>query len=209
MARYTPELIASVRHEYENTDKSVRRIATDHAISHRGIYRLRDRGGWLRRNDRVRDLPPAMLALREAAALLAKPASADDDPTPDRLRRSDPPLSGEGERMTTIERIERLVQRELQAEEAVRAQLGPVPRPAADAERCARTLATLTQTLHALARLRSGLPAESGLSDDDMPRDIDEFRRELARRIRVFVESRIAGRLRDGVPAADAADGKP
>jgi hypothetical protein len=115
----------------------------------------------------------------------------------------------EGERIATIERIERLVQRELEAEETVRARLGPLPRPAPDAERCARTLATLTQTLHALARLRSGLLPEAGLSDDDMPRDIDEFRRELARRIRVFVESRTGGRLRDGVPAAGALDGEP
>jgi hypothetical protein len=209
MARYTPELIASVRYDYENTDKSLHRIAVDHEISTRGVHRLRDRGGWGRRSERVRELPPAMRALREATQLLAQPGSADHDPTPDCLRRSDPPLSGEREKMTTIKRIERLVERELEAEEAVRARLGPLPRPPADAERCARTLATLTQTLHALARLRSGLLPDSGLTDDDMPRHIDEFRREFARRIRIFVESRTGGGGRERVPAVDAADGKP
>ncbi len=53
-------------------------------------------------------------------------------------------------------------ERELAAEEAVRAQLGPLARAPADAERCARTLATLTQTLHALARLRSGRAPDTG-----------------------------------------------
>jgi hypothetical protein len=233
VARYTTELIASVRHDYENTDKSLHKIARDHEISTRGVHRLRDRGGWARRSERVRDLPPAMQALREATALLTGTAVGSPPPCGeelgvgvDRARPALPPSptlphkgggSGEpvpaspheGERIATIERIERLVQRELEAEEMSRAQLGPLPRQPADAERCARTLATLTQTLHALARLRSGLFPESGLSDDDMPRDIDEFRRELARRIRVFVQSRTGGRLRDGVPAAGALDGEP
>ena len=100
---------------------------------------------------------------------------------------------------STIERIERLVERELEAEEAARRALGPLPRQHGDAERCARTLATLTQTLHALARLRSGISPDNGLADDDMPRDIDEFRRELARRIRIFVQNRMARRVGDGV----------
>ena len=81
---------------------------------------------------------------------------------------------------------------ELDAEEAVRTQLGRLPRPPADAERVARTLATLAQTLHALQRLRCGAGAQSVANDyDDMPEDIDEFRRNLARRIELFVESRL------------------
>jgi hypothetical protein len=142
MARYSPEFVAAMRHDYEHTDKSLARIAADHGVSERTVNRMRDRERWARRSERVRDVPPATLALREATALLAERAPTGNDPTPDRLRRSDLPLSGEGERMTTIERIERLVERELEAEEAVRAQLGPLPRAPANAERCARTLAT-------------------------------------------------------------------
>src|SRR5262249_50405400 len=89
-----------------------------------------------------------------------------------------------------IERLERLVEAEIAAEEALRAQLGSMPRKPSEAARAARTLATLTQTLHALARLRCGIPADVERDDDDLPADIDEFRRELARRIRVFVQSR-------------------
>jgi hypothetical protein len=111
--------------------------------------------------------------------------------------------------LPAIERIERLVERELDAEEAARTTLGLLPRAPADAERCARTLATLTQTLHALARLRGGLAPDQGLPDDDMPRDIDEFRRELARRICAFVESRTGGGLHGSVRPADAAGGEP
>jgi hypothetical protein len=254
MARYSPELIAAMRHDYEDTDKSLARIAADHGVSERTVNRMRDREGWVRRSERVRHLPPAMQALREATKLLAaraqgREAGAAAAPPPERgrstrkarrvrvdLRSNDtrpppPPtprkgggarglfgagacdgsmLAEEGEPppasgLTTIERIERLVERELAAEEAVRAQLGPLPRHPADAERCARTLATLTQTLHALARLRSGLAPDSELSNDDMPRDIDEFRRELARRIRAFVQSRTGGGLCEGVPACDDA----
>ena len=59
-----------------------------------------------------------------------------------------------------------------------------------DAERMARTLSTLTQTLQTLQRLNAGEMARNADDDDDMPRDIDEFRHELARRIDAFVASR-------------------
>src|SRR5207249_1658860 len=94
---------------------------------------------------------------------------------------------------SAIERIERLVRQELAAEEATRGQLGSLARGPIEAERCARTLAILTRTLHAVARLRTNHSPEPGSNDDDMPADIDEFRREFARRIRVFVQSRTGG----------------
>jgi hypothetical protein len=201
MARYTPELIAHVRHRYEDTDDTLAAIAADCGISERGIHRLRDREGWPRRSDRpARDLPPAMRALDEATALLAARATAPPAERPGPLHSFDTgraasaePVDGRSNEDTSaIARIERLVEKELAAEETVRAGLGPLPRPPADAERAARTLATLTQTLHALQRLRSGLAPDTGSNDDDdMPRDIDEFRRDLARRIDAFVESRI------------------
>ena len=234
MARYTPELTASVGHDYQNTDKSVPRIAADHGISARGVHRMRDREGWARRSERVRKLPPAMRALQEATTLLAGRAavpargeSGDDGASNSGSSAATPPtpnpsppfatLTGGGEPApgpSDIERIERLVQRELAAEEAARANLGRMPRVPADAERCARTLATLTQTLNALARLRAGLEPDRGLpdrglADDDMPRDIDEFRHELARRIRAFVQSRTGGELCAGVRPADAGGGEP
>lgn len=218
MARYSPELIAAVRHDYENTDKSLAQIAAHHGISKRTLCRMCDREGWARRSDRVRDLAPAAQALREATQLLtARPqleAPAHAKPiAPARFPPPAPETAG-GEAaapdsgLATIGRIERLVERELEAEEAARRSLGSLPRAAADAERCARTLSTLTQTLHALARLRSGLLPENGHSDD-MPRDTDEFRRGLAQRIRLFVQSRTGGRMGDGMAPAGDASGKP
>ena len=216
MAGFTPELIAHIRRRYEHTDDTLAKISVDCGLSERTLNRMRDREGWSRRSDGApRGLPPAARALDEAAALLAARVSpppkggracpgldpgsdcaairvgvnARDDTDASAALGAEPPLAEDGK--GAIERIERLVQRELAAEEAVRAQLGPLPRPPADAERAARTLATLTQTLHALQRLRCGLPPDSGSDDnDDMPRDIDEFRRELARRIDASVASR-------------------
>jgi hypothetical protein len=200
MARYTPEFVAGVRHDYENTDKSLARIAVDRAVSERTVNRMRNREGWTRRSERVRDLPPAMRALQEATALLAAPSPAAVTAAGATAGAADAaPAPAASAAPSAIARIERLVEKELAAEEAVRAQLGPLPRAPADAERSARTLATLTQTLQALARLRCGLPPDGGFDDDDdMPRDIDEFRRDLARRIDAFVASRAEPRHAQG-----------
>jgi hypothetical protein len=93
--------------------------------------------------------------------------------------------------LSAIDRIEALVVKEIEAEETVRKLFRGKRRVATTSERNARTLATLTQTLHALQRLRVGsLPEQETLTDDDMPYDIDEFRRDLARRIDAFVASR-------------------
>ena len=99
---------------------------------------------------------------------------------------------------SAIDRIERLVEQELAAEEAGRAELGLLPRAPGEAERCARTLAILTRTLHALAQLRGGATQHGPHHDDDNPADIDEFRRDLARRIDAFVASRTNGRIAGG-----------
>jgi hypothetical protein len=90
----------------------------------------------------------------------------------------------------TILRLRRAVLEELRAVEAMRAKLKRNP---ADAERTARTLSSLTETLQKLQRLQCTLPETELKDDDDMPADIDEFRDELARRINAFVDSRTGG----------------
>jgi hypothetical protein len=197
----TPELVTSIGHDYQHElKKSVRRIATDHGVSLRTVNTLIEREGWpLRRDrerDRQRDLPEPMRLLRQASALVAARAAAGAGSAPhDVPAIADAPAMGvepaSPDHTATIERLARLVERELAAEEAMRAQLGALARPPAEAERCARTLAALTQTLHALQRLRCGLVPDTGADrDDDFPRDLDEFRLELARRIDAFIESR-------------------
>ena len=101
----------------------------------------------------------------------------------------------------TIIRLHRAVLEELSAVEAMRARLKREPQNPVDAERTARTLSSLTETLQKLQRLQCTLPETELKDDDDMPVDIDEFRRELARRIRVFVESRTKRGHVDGAGA--------
>ena len=122
-------------------------------------------------------MPPALQILQEARAAEASGETAET-------------------LAATVERLERAVRNELAAVEAMRAALGLVPQKPIDAERTARTLGVLTQTLQHLQRLRAGetLAANSAngvMTDyDDMPADIDEFREALAKRIESFMESR-------------------
>jgi hypothetical protein len=91
----------------------------------------------------------------------------------------------------------------------MRAHLIHEPQSPVDAERTARTLSTLTETLQKLRRMQCALtgtgPENNDHDDhdhaDELPLDIDEFRRELARRIDEFVASR-ADAGGDGASAA-------
>lgn len=101
--------------------------------------------------------------------------------------------------------VERTIERELGAIDAILAQLASGGEPTPASERTARTLASLTRTLKEVQRLRAAEAEERKKSaaaadddmpeDDDLPRDIDEFRRELARRIDAFVASRTDAEL--------------
>jgi hypothetical protein len=100
---------------------------------------------------------------------------------------------------------------ELTTVEAMRAQLKALPRRPLDAERTARTLSSLTDTLQKLQRLRASAalsekPIARNDDDDDMPADIDEFRIDLARRIDAFVASRTKPSDAGGNPATAAVD---
>jgi hypothetical protein len=106
----------------------------------------------------------------------------------------DPALSDAGPTSTPglspVERLEALVVKELEAEEAARAELATRPRARHEAERCARTLSVLTQTLKTLQGMHTN-GGTGGYAYDDMPQDMDAFRNNLARRIEAFMESRL------------------
>ena len=68
---------------------------------------------------------------------------------------------------------------ELTVVKSLRERLKNEPQGRVAAERTARTLSTLTDTLQKLQHLQCAIPASG--SDYDMPADIDEFRRDLAR----------------------------
>ncbi len=72
-------------------------------------------------------------------------------------------------------------ERELDAIDSILSVLGAAD--SAEAERSARTLASLARALKEVMRLAAPEQASDPDDDDPMPRDLDEFRRELARRI--------------------------
>ncbi len=106
-----------------------------------------------------------------------------------------------------IDALRNAVDEEIAAVRALRAKLKTVPHGTEAAGRTSRTLADLTATLERLHRLEIGAPQHNGQdSHDDMPADLDEYRLELTRRIRQFLEGRSAGRDGGGA-AAPAVEG--
>lgn len=191
---YTPELLANGRYRYERTDESLVSIASDFGVHRNTLRALVAREGWVRYKQPPRDLLPAAKLLAQANGLNDLPSAAAAAPIEKKTELQQPgsPLNGPAlpPPSETIMRLHRAVLEELGAVEAMRARLKREPQNPVDAERTARTLSSLTETLQKLQRLQCTLPETEFKDDDDMPVDIDEFRRELARRIRVFVESR-------------------
>ncbi len=109
--------------------------------------------------------------------------------------KSDPPMS-------LVERVSQAVERELTQIDTIVGNAGSTPAAKrANAESRARTLASLARTLKEVMQLRdqereaeSNFDEEaSKLADDDfIPRDLDEFRRELSRRLEKMVAARAA-----------------
>ena len=213
MPNYSPELVASVLHEYVHTDKPIGQIARDHQINERDVTRIRHAAGCPPRGARVRALPPEMRELHEAATRLkaeAPPiAPADAAGELDAALGADAPLRpcDEDRLPAVIARVQRLVEQELSAEEATRAALGSLARTPTEAERCARTVASMTRTLHVLLRMRASAAPEQAPFNHDLPEDADEIRNELARRIEAFLASRPADGGTGGAAGATSVAG--
>ncbi len=92
-----------------------------------------------------------------------------------------PPPSSPG--LELIDRVSRAIERELmQIERIVGGHHVPV-KQRSEAERRARTLASLARTLSVVRHLRAEEDKPKAADDDAVPRDLDEFRRELSRRL--------------------------
>lgn len=210
---YTPEFLAEARRRIEETLDSMTSIAGNLGMHHSVLSRLVKREGWVRPEGslRRRGLSPAMRIAAETDALVLasgqQVAQPEAIPARGQADRTGPAASPADE-LSAVDRLEQAVLKEIASVEAMRASLGSEPLRPMDAERTARALSVLTETLSKLRRLRLAAAAPAGPDyDDDMPADIDEFRRELARRIRVFVQSRTGGndtRDRDSEPAVVA-----
>ena len=213
MPNYSPELVASVLHEYVHTDKPIGQIARDHQINERDVTRIRHAAGCPPRGARVRALPPEMRELHEATTRLK--AEAPPIAPADAVGELDAALGGDGALSPRVEgglagliaRVQRLVEQELAAEEATRAALGSLARTPTELERCARTVASMTRTLHVLLRMGASAAPEQAPFNHDLPEDADEIRNELARRIEAFLASRPADGGAGGAAGATSVAG--
>jgi hypothetical protein len=122
---------------------------------------------------RTRSKSPGRRAKRTRTA--RKQPKSQAHPQPDAAKR---PLRS---REALAVRVQRVVERELDAIDSILSVLGAAD--SAEAERSARTLASLARALKEVMRLAAPEQASDPDEDDPMPRDLDEFRRELARRI--------------------------
>jgi hypothetical protein len=91
-----------------------------------------------------------------------------------------------------VERVSRAIERELEGIERIVGGDRVPPSQRTEAERRARTLASLARTLSEVMKLRAITRAAATetakpADDDTIPRDLDEFRRELSRRLEFMV----------------------
>jgi hypothetical protein len=208
------EALEYARQRYEETEDSQRSIAEDIGKSRGTLDRIAKAQGWkLRKDQPPRGLPEA-LKLRIAAteADEGKPSEAPkadnlagpDEGKPSEAPKADnaaapdaPPPDG-----SVAERLEAALETELRKVENLRADLGRPTQRTQQSDRIARTLATLTETLFRVRRLRE--PGNiNGSNDDDLPADADGFRLALAHRIEAFVRSRTDASVSEGDQPAD------
>jgi hypothetical protein len=175
----TAELIAEARRLYERTNVPVADICLMLGIGSPTFYRRLAEWKWRKRLERipVHEPPLAQAAAQQAAPTAAAPDAADDG-------------------ASVVVRLQRTVEREIAAIEQVLAKFGPNSGHIGDAERAARALASLARTLREIVRLDQPAPAPERPDDDNddrIPRDLDELRREVSRRLdRLIADAKAA-----------------
>lgn len=122
---------------------------------------------------------------------------------PGAIKRRYGMIGGIGRRAALVARLWNTAERQVRE---IETRLRRGKQEATERERDARVLAVLVRTLRDLNAFDESTKVAAATTadeNDDMPADIDEFRNELARRIRAFVGERESG----GIPrAADGAN---
>ena len=216
---FTPRMMESIRQRYEHSADGAEVIGHDCGVSKSVIQRLAREQNWVVYKAPPRDLSAAERLALEAEALEASQAAAPPPASnaaalPASTDGAAPPVVGEAtlpdELTRKIERLMRAVDTEIDVYEGLRARLKHLPEAAIEAERTARTLSSLTTTLHRLQRLRAGHIESTPHADyDDVPTDLDAFRDELARRIEAFMESHTDEELAEDLERARAHSVQP
>jgi hypothetical protein len=176
-----PALLRRIRHAYETTDTPLDTLAARAGVSRRTLLARARSAGWRMRGEMP---PPPATAPKRSGGKPSVPAAG-------RAAAGGAAQEADGlaARMRLAARIQRSVERELDAVERALAHIAPGD--GSEAERTARTLASLARTLREVVALDSQSSAETD-DDDAGPRDLDEFRRELARRMDAIIARREA-----------------
>jgi hypothetical protein len=160
---FTPEQIARGRFLYEQTFTPMDDIAGALNISRATLRSRVKEWGWTKR--------------------------AND---PYAARRGEPPQTAASgypslaeERIALVKRLQSAVNKELSALESMTP--GTDSAAPSEGDKRARMLASLTRTLREMTRLEPPPAQAESIDDDTVPRDLDELRRELCRRLEALV----------------------
>jgi len=186
-----PELIAEGKYLYEETLTPTDEIGTRMGLSRSAFYLRVKEWKWKRRR-----YSSGGIEAEQAAAVCATAASEPvvAQQAAEKLT-TEPPLA-------FAERLRRVIDAQMQVAERTLKVLGPAS--SAEAERTSRILAMVSRTVQEIQATAEGQTSFHETDDDPVFIDIDEFREELARRIRSFVDAR---RSRSGGTDGDAAAG--
>jgi hypothetical protein len=179
-----PERIADGKRLFELTLTPVPDIAAMMGVSRKTLERRIHEWGWPLRSAPRHATDRALVGMAPTGAVAnAEPTAA--------VAVSLSPVT----RAELAARIHGIVAQGLDAVERVLSKVGPADE--SGAERSARTLAAVARTLQEMAALTKPeaevMPPDHADDDDPIPRDINGFCRELARRIRNFIEARRLG----------------
>lgn len=197
----SPELLAEARRLYEQTLAPVDDIAGMLRLSRSNFYKRVNEGGWRGRRAKVGTFQFARAISAAGAAALLAPADqprAEVDP--------DVALISPQQRLAIAGKMHEVVEQGMEAIKRIMEVVSPGNQ--AEAEHGARTMAHVSRALREMQELmQPSTPSEKpadDVDDDPTPQDIDEFRQELARRLRGIIDARRA-RL-SGRPCGAAAD---
>jgi hypothetical protein len=220
----TPEAWAEIRYAYEHTRRPVEDICFAHGITPNTLRRRLRRWGWRMRQPPIPDDGPPRLAMPTAAVEPVVPPTPTLSPQGGGAQAEsaalvaihtnpDLPADPEAGAALIAERLEGALARVLPAIETTLVRLTASPHPR-ETEQAARTLGVLMRTLRELNTLTGRYAPHGDMDettdedthhDDAPPKDIDEFRFELARRINAFVDDHEARKAAENGDADEAA----
>jgi hypothetical protein len=185
----SPELLAEARRLYEQTLAPVDDIAGMVGLSRTNFYKRVKAGGWRGRRAKVGTFQFARALSSAGAAALLAPA--------DQPRAAVDPhveLATPEQRLAIAGKMHEVVEQGMEAIKRIMHSVSPTNQ--ADAESGARTIAHISRSLREITELMqpstlNEKPADDA-DDEPMPCDIDEFRNELARRLRGIIDARRA-----------------